>query len=68
MMEKMLVDAVSDKELVFMQGNELHTIYANAFSSYSINEKPSLRYASRRNRKDKVERILKNIKYDTTGK
>ena len=70
MMEKMLVDAVSDKELVFMQGNELHTIYANAFSNYSINENRLLRYASRRNRKDKVERILKNIKieYDTSGK
>lgn len=70
MMEKMLVDAVSDKELVFMQGNELHTIYANAFSGYSINENRLLRYASRRNRKDKVERMLKNIEveYDTSGK
>ena len=70
MMEKMLVDAVSDKELVFMQGNELYTIYSNAFSSYSINENRLLRYASRRNRKDKVERILRNIeiKYDTSGK
>ena len=70
MMEKMLVDAVSDKELVFMQGNELHTIYANAFSGYSINKNRLLRYASRRNRKDKVERILKNIEteYDTSGK
>ena len=70
MMEKMLVDAVSDKELVFMQGNELYTIYSNAFSSYSINENRLLRYASRRNRKDKAERILRNIeiKYDTSGK
>ena len=61
MMEKMLVDAVCDKELVFMQGNELHTIYANAFSNYFINENRLLRYASRRNKKDKVERILRNI-------
>lgn len=71
MMEKILVDAVSDKELVFMQGNELHMIYANAFTSYSINENRLLRYASRRNRKDKVERILKsieNVGYDTPGK
>ena len=58
--EKMLVDAVSDNELSFMQGNEIHTIYANAHRL--------LRYASRRNRKDKVERILKNIEYDTSGK
>ena len=66
--EKMLVDAVSDNELSFMQGNEIHTIYANAFSSYFINIHRLLRYASRRNRKDKVERILKNIEYDTSGK
>ncbi len=60
-MEKMLVDAVSDKELLFTQGNELYTIYANAFSDYFINENRLLRYASRRNRKDKVGLILKNI-------
>ena len=66
--EKMLVDAVSDYELSFMQGNEIYTIYANAFSSYFINIHRLLRYASRRNRKDKVERILKNIEYDTSGK
>lgn len=66
--EKILVDAVSDNELSFMQGNEIHTIYANASSSYFINIHRLLRYASRRNRKDKVERILKNIEYDTSGK
>ena len=30
-LEKMLVDAISDKELQHLQGNELYTIYSNAF-------------------------------------
>ena len=33
-LEKMLVDAISDKELQHLQGNELYTIYSNAFSDY----------------------------------
>ena len=35
-LEKMLVDAISDKELQHLQGNELYTIYSNAFSDYAI--------------------------------
>ncbi len=61
-MEKVLVDATGDKELFFLQGNELHTIYANAFSTYPINENRLLRYASRRNRKTRVENILESIR------
>ncbi|MCD8295946.1 MAG: type IV toxin-antitoxin system AbiEi family antitoxin domain-containing protein [Prevotella sp.] len=61
MLEKMLVDAVADKELQHLQGNELFTIYSNAFSDYRIKQTRLLRYASRRNRKDKVLQILKAI-------
>ena len=49
-LEKMLVDAISDKELQHLQGNELYTIYSNAFSDYA-----------RRNRKQKVEQIINTI-------
>ncbi|MCD8203131.1 MAG: type IV toxin-antitoxin system AbiEi family antitoxin domain-containing protein [Prevotella sp.] len=60
-LEKMLVDAVADKELQHLQGNELFTLYSNAFSDYRIKKTRLLRYASRRNRKDKVLQILKAI-------
>lgn len=61
-MEKMLVDAISDKELQFVQGAELYSIFNNVFAEYKINESRLLRYASRRNRKDKIEQILKSLK------
>ena len=56
--EKMLVDANGDKELTFMQGAELYTIYKNVFDSYDVNRSKLLRYASRRNRKEKTIQIL----------
>lgn len=60
-LEKMLVDAISDKELQHLQGNELYTIYSNAFSDYAIKKTKLLRYAARRNRKQKVEQIINTI-------
>jgi hypothetical protein len=60
--EKMLVDAISDKELLFVQGAELYTVYGNAFSDYTVSKRGLLRYASRRNRKDKAEQILNTLK------
>ena len=60
-LEKMLVDAISDKELQHLQGNELYTIYSNAFSDYEIKKSRLLRYAARRNRKQKVEQIINTI-------
>lgn len=60
-LEKMLVDAISDKELQHLQGNELDTIYSNAFSDYEIKMPRLLRYAARRNRKQKVEQIINTI-------
>lgn len=60
-LEKMLVDAISDKELQHLQGNELYTIYSNAFSDYTIKKTRLLRYAARRNRKQKVEQIINTI-------
>lgn len=60
-LEKMLVDAISDKELQHLQGNELYTIYSNAYSDYAIKKTRLLRYAARRNRKQKVEQIINTI-------
>ena len=60
-LEKMLVEAISDKELQHLQGNELYTIYSNAFSDYAIKKTRLLRYAARRNRKQKVEQIINTI-------
>ena len=60
-LEKMLVDAISDKELQHHQGNQLYTIYSNAFSDYAIKKTRLLRYAARRNRKQKVEQIINTI-------
>lgn len=65
-LEKMLVDAISDKELQHLQGNELYTIYSNAFSDYAIKKTRLLRYAARRNRKQKVEQIINTINICST--
>lgn len=60
-LEKMLVDASGDKEMAFAQGSELYTIYENTFSTLTINKARLLRYASRRNRKEQILKILKTI-------
>lgn len=65
-LEKMLVDAVSDKELQHLQGNELYLVFSNAFSDYEVRRARLARYASRRNRKEKVEQILNAVKNDTS--
>ena len=57
--EKILVDIVSDKEFDYAGGTELYQIYKNAFEMVDVNRKKLLRYASRRNRKEKIEQILK---------
>lgn len=60
-LEKILVDTAGDKELLFAQGAELFTIYENAFQAHDINISRLLRYATRRNRKDKIIEILHTI-------
>jgi hypothetical protein len=60
-LEKILVDAAGDKEMAFAQGSELYTIYENVFSSHTVNKARMLRYASRRNRKEQILKILKSI-------
>ena len=60
-LEKMLVDAAGDKEMAFAQGSELYTIFETAFRSHTVGKARLLRYASRRNRKEQILKILKTI-------
>jgi len=60
-LEKILVDAAGDKELIFAQGAELYTIFEEAFSSHNVNRSRLLRYAARRHRKDQILKIINSI-------
>ena len=60
-LEKILVDAAGDNELLFAQGAELFTIYENAFQIHDMNVSRLLRYATRRNRKDRIMKILNTM-------
>lgn len=68
MIEKILTDSVGDNELSFTGGSEIFNIFETAFERYDINQAKMLAYASRRNRKDTIEQILKTINYDKPQK
>ena len=61
-LEKILVDLATDKEFFPFQGNEILTIYENAFEKYTINESSMLRYATRKEKRGVIEEIIKTIK------
>jgi len=65
-LEKILVDVIGDYELFFASGYETYNIFEFALERSQINKSKLLRYASRRNRKDKVEQILSEIEHDDT--
>ena len=67
-LEKILVDSIEDNELKFTQGTEIYNIYDYALERNNINIKKLLRYASRRNRKEKAQQIINTIKYDKQEK
>ncbi len=58
-LEKTLVDVFCDK-IIFSayQGNEMRTIYKEAFSKYSINKSKLLRYADRRGKKEELKKYM----------
>ena len=62
--EKILVDALGDNELSFADGSEIYNIYEYARERNNVNMSKLFRYASRRNRKDKVEHIINAINND----
>lgn len=64
--EKLMVDALKDRELGYLQGAELYTVYENITEQYSVNTKRLYRYSSRRNRKEDLQNILNSIGYDTS--
>lgn len=68
MIEKILTDSVGDNELSFTGGSEIFNIFETAFERYDINLTKMLAYASRRNRKETIEQILKTINYDKPQK
>lgn len=63
-LEKILVDIIGDNELFFASGSETYTIFEYARERNHVNMSKLLRYASRRNRKEKVEQIIHTIEND----
>lgn len=59
--EKILVDLFCDRNLFYAyQGKELHTIFQEAFSKYTVNQNKILRYSNRRGKKEEFIEYLKN--------
>jgi predicted transcriptional regulator of viral defense system len=61
-LEKMLVDLATDKEFVPYQGNEIFSIYSNAFEKYTLNESAMLRYAARKEKRANIAEVINTIK------
>jgi DNA-binding Lrp family transcriptional regulator len=57
-LEKILVDIASDKEFGFLYGNELNTVFQNAFGRYTINISKQLRYAERKGKKAMIQSLI----------
>lgn len=62
--EKILVDAIGDNELLFAGGSEIYNVFEYAQERNHVNMSKLMRYASRRNRKDQVEQIIRIINHD----
>ena len=60
--EKVLVDLFCDEDLFqFHQGKERNTIFKEAYTKYTINNTKLLRYASRRGKKEELEKYINQI-------
>lgn len=59
--EKILVDVFCDDDFDYLQGMEWRYMMEYAFSQFAVNRTAMLRYASRRNAKDKVSETIKEI-------
>lgn len=66
-LEKMLVDIFSD-DVIFasQQGQEMKTIFSNAFDKYLIDKPKLLRYAARRSKREELENYINSIQIDGT--
>lgn len=63
-LEKLLVDMYCDKDFSYLQGAEYYRIMNAAQNMYPLSKKTMLRYASRRNVKEKIEKIMEESHYD----
>lgn len=59
-LEKILVDITIAPEFEFARGSELYTVYENADQLYRIDKKTMLRYATRRGKKDEIEKLIES--------
>ena len=59
--EKILVDILCDDDMDYLQGSEWYYIFDHVMNTYSVNRSALLRYASRRNAKNKIEKALENL-------
>lgn len=57
-LEKILVDISIDPEFPYARGLELYSIYENAGERFAIDRKCMLRYASRRGKKEEVNKLI----------
>ena len=63
-LEKLLVDLYCDKDFNYLQGAEYYHIMNAAQNLYELNVPSMLRYASRRNVKEKIAKIMEESKND----
>lgn len=56
--EKILADIVGDVEFSFLQGSEINYVYTTIFERHNINKNKLLRYATRRGRKEEIEKLI----------
>lgn len=68
-LEKILVDLLAEKDLFyFLQGNELQHILRNATDKYAVNMDKMLRYAGRRNKREELHELLRQVGYGMPDK
>jgi hypothetical protein len=60
-LEKILVDWATDKEFFSFQGNEIFSIFKNAFDKYTINKSSMLRYASRKEKRANIAEMINTV-------
>lgn len=59
--EKILVDILCDDDMDYLHGSEWYYIFDHVINTYSVNRSTLLRYASRRNAKDKIVKTIENL-------
>lgn len=59
--EKILVDILCDDDMDYLHGSEWQYIFDHVINTYSVNRSTLLRYASRRNAKEKIVKALEDL-------